>query len=762
MRTAIVALIVCAAGAGIASAQTPKAGGAAAPRLVEGPAPPQAPEVYARDDKGRVTIRATRLTEALHLDGELNEKVYETVQPIPGLIQNVPDEGKPSSERTEIWVLFDDANFYVSARLWDRSPPSEWVVDEMRRDSFQVNNNENFGFMIDTFYDHRNGSMFFANPIGAIRDFQITNEASLNGDWNAVWDARPGRFEGGWTLEIQIPFKSLRYGPTHEQVWGIQFRRGIKHKNEWAYLTAVPATAGASAWARISNAATLVGLEAPPAHRNLDVTPYAIAGVRTDNTASPAQINDLSRNVGFDVKYGLTKNALLDATYNTDFAQVEVDEQQINLTRFNLLFPEKRDFFLENRGLYDFGVGNNNVSGLAAVNPQPQLFFSRRIGLENGRAVSIRGGGRLTGQFGPVQVGALNIQTEADSVARTPSTNFTVLRLRRNVFARSGVGVMVTNRSASTAASGNSNGAMGADSAFSFGDVNMNGYYARTRTPGRTGHEESYVGHIDYLVDRYSAVLDYNVVGDRFNPEVGYVQRNNMKRTFAAARFSPRPRRIPMVRQVAWTGTFEYVDNIRGVHESENEGVTFWSDFRNSDRVTVGAARNFDRLSTPFRLAGGPVIGVGGYTYSNVSGSYAFGTQRRLSGTVSAQSGTYYNGTQRNVTLSAGRYGVSRRLYLEPSFAVNWFDFPTQSLRASVYRTRGTFTFTPRMFVSALVQYTSTTKTVGSNIRFRWEYTPGSSLIVAYTDDRDTTGLRPTTSLLDRGLVMKVNRLMRF
>jgi hypothetical protein len=756
----LLALLTWAAGTGAAWAQLATPGGTT--RAIDGPPPPQFPEVITRDDRGRVTVRATRLSEPFRLDGELTETAYESVPPIPGLIQNVPDEGQPSSERTEAWVFFDGANLYICARLWESAPPSQWVVNEMRRDAFQINNNENFGVMLDTFYDRRNGYMFYANPLGALRDFQITSEGNANGDWSAVWNARSGRFDGGWTLEMQIPFKSLRYSPGREQVWGIQFRRGIKHKNEWAYLTSMPATAGASAWARISMAGTLVGLEVPSGSRNLDIMPYAIAGLRTDRAAVPAMVNDIDRNVGFDVKYGITQNAMLDLTYNTDFAQVEVDEQQINLTRFNLLFPEKREFFLDGRGLYDFGVGNNNTSGLSSANPAPQLFFSRRIGLDRGRVIPIQAGGRLTAKWGPLALGALNIQTDDEPVSRTPKTNFSVLRVRRNILSRSSVGMMFTGRSRSAAVPTASSHALGVDSAFSFGDVNMHGYYAKTQTAERTGREDSYVAHADYYGDLYGAMLDHAFVGDDFNPEVGYVQRQDMRRTFAAARMSPRPKANPLVRQVSWTASFEYVQNLAGALESRDQGLTFWTDFQNSDRLTVKAERNYDLLTQPFRLAGGPLIASGGYDFGNVQASYAFGTQRPISGTVSAQTGTYYDGHQKSLGVSAGRVQLSERLYLEPSLAINWFTFPYASLQTRVIRTRASYTFTPRMYVSGLVQYNSSGETLGSNFRFRWEYIPGSELTIVYTEERDTGGLHPASSLLNRGFVVKINRLLRF
>jgi hypothetical protein len=421
-------------------------------RVIEGPAPPLPPEVIARDAQGRATIRAVRVTD-LQLDGQLAEPIYSSIGSISGFIQNVPDVGQPASQRTEAWVLFDDDNLYVAARCWDTAPESDLVANEMRRDGSQIRQNDNFGVVLDTFHDRRNGVMFYTNALGGMMDIQFTNEGNANQDWNTVWDVRTGRFDGGWTVEIRIPFKSLRYRPGARQVWGVQMRRGIRRRNEYAYITPLPPQLDSRAWMRTSMAATLVGLDVPSGSKNIEIKPYGISRVSTDLAASRAVSNEVSGDVGLDVKYGLTQNLTLDFTYyNTDFAQVEIDERQINLTRFSLFFPEKREFFLEGRGLFKFGRGSSSGGGST-----PDLFFSRRIGLNEGRVVPIVAGGRLTGRVGRLSIGALNIQTDAEPVSRTATTNFTVVRLRQDILRRSSVGLMYAGRSVSAAVPGGSN-----------------------------------------------------------------------------------------------------------------------------------------------------------------------------------------------------------------------------------------------------------------------------------------------------------------
>ena len=310
-------------------------GSAMAPRvLIDGPPPPVAPATVTRDVAGRVTMRATRLPQPLRLDGVLDEGFYEIVPPVDGFLQQMPIEGAPATERTEAWVFFDDESLYVAARLWDSSPESRWVANEMQRDSFQLVLNEYFGIALDTFYDRRNGLNFMINPLGGFGDYQITDESNPNIDWNPIWDSATGRFDGGWTLETQIPFKSLRFRPgLAEQVWGMQLTRNIRWKNEVAHMTPVPISGGPGDF-RLSAAGTLTGVEVPRGNRTFEIKPYAIGGLATDLNAVPAIVNDGTGDAGIDVKFGLTENLTADFTYNTDFAQVEVDEQQVNLTRF--------------------------------------------------------------------------------------------------------------------------------------------------------------------------------------------------------------------------------------------------------------------------------------------------------------------------------------------------------------------------------------------------------------------------------------------
>ena len=748
---------------------------------IDGPPPPVPPETVTRDADGRATVRAVRLAEPLRVDGALAEAVYEQTRPVSRLIQQVPDEGDPESERTEVWVFFDDRNVYVSARLWESAPEDEWIANDMRRDSFQIINNDTFSVAFDTYYDRRNGVAFMVNPIGGFFDYEISDEGSPNSDWNPVWDVRTGRFDGGWSVEMAVPFRSLRYAGGRSQVWGIQFGRRQRRRNETAHLTPVPISAGPGMF-RLSVAGTLVGLEAPEQSTRLEVKPYGIGSLATDLTADEPYSNRGDGTAGIDMKWGVTQNLTADFTVNTDFAQVEVDQQQVNLTRFNLFFPEKRDFFLESRGVFDFGAGPNLLGsgggatgarlegppGTRSGNNVPLVFFSRRIGLEEQQTVPIRAGGRLTGKVGRMSVGALNIQTGDEADVGALATNFTVVRMKADVLRRSRIGGIYTRRSTSINALGVSserpgaNEVYGADASFAFYDnVTFNGYYARTRTAGRTGDDASYQAAFTYSGDLYGVQIDHLLVGRNFNPEVGFRPRLDFRRTYMAAQYSPRPRGIEAVRQFTWAGSLDYIESGQGQVETRAAQVRFSTEFENSDRVNVDLLRNYELLVEPFDITSEVAIRPGAYRFQDLFLSYFMGQQRPFSGSVFLQKGRFYGGDITAFGYRQGRIEVTPQLSLEPTVAINRIDIPEGRFNVALATTRVTHTFTPRMFLSGLVQYNSISMQLGTNVRFRWEYQPGSELFLVYNDQRDTM-LRRAPMLESRSIVVKLTRLFRF
>ena len=740
---------------------------------IDGPPAPVPPATITRDASGRATVRAVRLDAPLQLDGVIDEPIYATVQPFGDFIQQAPDEGAPATEPTDTWIFFDDQSVYVAARVYESVPESEWIANEMQRDSFQLINNDGFIVVFDTFYDRRNGFAFRVNPIGGFSDRQITDEGNPNPDWNPVWDVRTGRFDGGWTVEMEIPFKSLRFPRGRSQLWGIQVGRDIRAHFEEAYLTPVPISAGPGQF-RVSAAGTLVGLEVPDGNRTFEVKPYAIGSLNTDRTVVPQVVNDGDGDGGIDVKYGLTENLTADFTYNTDFAQVEVDEQQINLTRFSLFFPEKREFFLESQGIFDFGRGTGfggfglsqrgftASPGFFGAGDAPTVFFSRRIGLDQGLTVPILAGGRLTGKVGDFSVGAINIQTDDSQVTDAVATNFSVLRIKRDILRRSRVGAIFTNRSVSLEGDG-ANQAYGVDGAFSFYDnVNFYGYYARTNTPGLSGDTESYQAAFSYEGDLYGLLVDHLLVGRNFNPEVGFMRRRDFRRSNVYGQFSPRPQGIEAVRQFTWGAGLDYIENGAGQVETRILQGQFRTDFENSDTLSADVQQDYEFLVEPFDITDDVTIPVGGYEFRDFQVSYRMGPQRRLAGSFSLQHGEFFDGDITAVGYSRGRIEVSRQFAVEPSVSFNRITLPQGRFTAKVATTRLTYTFTPRMFVSGLLQYNSTNNVLSTNVRLRWEYQPGSELFIVYNDQRDTFLNRGFPLLENRAFVVKLTRLFRF
>jgi hypothetical protein len=730
--------------------------------IFAGPAAPVAPEVFAEDTEGRITLRATRLASPLAVDGALDEAAYRDVKPITSFVQMEPRQGEAATERTESWLLFDDQYFYVAVRSYD-SQPSRLVANEMRRDSFNVFQNDNLTVSIDPLYTRRSGYFFQTNALGALRDQEVFDERSNNQDWNTVWYTRSRILDDGWTTEIAIPFKSLRFRAAGPQVWGFNLRRLIRWKNEQHSIAPIPASAGTRAMYRFDIFATLVGVETPSQSRNLEVKPYVIGSSTTNRAVTPPFANDLSGNAGGDIKYGVTKSLVADLTVRTDFAQVEEDQQQVNLTRFSLFFPERRDFFLEGQGLFNFGTGQRGGDGSGGPSLTPVVFYSRRIGLsDGGRSVPIEAGGRLTGRIGKYSVGLLNIQTGQSSAARAPDTNFSVVRVRRDVLRRSNVGVLLTHRAPD---SGLDNSVYGVDANLPFfQNVIAQGFWTMSETGRDTrpvADRSSYRGELEYNGDRYGARYEHLTVGKFFEPQIGFLRRGAFVRNNGYVRFSPRPERGSRVRKHYYEAEYDYITGADGVLETREARGTYRLELQNNDQWRVELARAYELLRQPFAVVPGRVIAAGGYQFDDLRSEYQFGPQRRLSGTVTLARGGFYGGDK----TEAGYRGlvvVSPRLTFEPGVTINWLDLPVGRATTRLVTNRTNLTLTPRMALAVNVQYNSTSNSIISSIRYRWEYQAGSDLFVVYSDGRDTIDRRGFPELVNRTFVVKLTRLWRF
>ena len=699
-----------------------------------------------------VEVRAVRVTEPLRVDGRLDEAIYANVPPISDFVQMEPKSGALATEKTEVWILFDVDNIYIAFRCWE-SHPERMVANEMRRDNSNLWLGDNVAFMLDTFHDRRNGVEFGVTPSGGRYEGQVTNERSYNGDWNPVWEVAVGTFDGGWIAETAIPFKSLRYPPGRAQVWGFQARRINAWKNELSFLTRLPPELGMGRGIfAASLAPAIVGLEAPEPSKNLEFKPYTRADLSTNHDASPPISNRLGGDAGLDVKYGLTQNLTADLTYNPDFAQVDADDQQINLTRFSLFVPEKRDFFLENQGTFSFG----GVGGA----DQPILFYSRRIGLSQGQAVPIEAGGRLTGRLGRFSFGALNVESGNQEPTGVQATNVSVARVKRDILRRSTVGVIATGRSIGDAGSPG-DATYGVDGTFAFfRNLTFNTYWAKVETPGVSNDAASYRGQLDYAGDRFGVQLERLVVGSNFKPDIGFVRRPDLRKNFGYFRFSPRPRASTRVRKLYFDGTASRITNGSGMLETREVLGESIVEFQNGDRLTFQHERDDEFVPRPFTIAPGITLPVDAYTLETSRAGYTLGPQRLVSGTILGEYGPFYGGHRVAVSVSSGHMSLTRRLSIEPTYSVNRVTLPQGEFTATLAGSRGTYTVTPQMFATALVQYNSSTDVISTNLRLRWEYRPGSELFVVYNDERDALTAR-VPAVRNRALVIKINRLFR-
>jgi len=721
-----------------------------------GPAAPAAGEAVRRDADGRVTLRAFRLAEPLTVDGVLDDPVYDQVPAADGFTQQEPIEGAPASESTRVWVFYDDDSLYVAAELAE-DHPELLMANEMRRDQRNIHWGDSFSVIIDTFYDRRNGFLFHTNALGALFDAQVTDERNTNSDWNTVWWTRSQRLDGFYTVEIRIPFRSLRYAAGGPQIWGINFRRRIKHNNEQVFFTPTPQAYDRFALLRLSNAATLVGLEAPAGSRRMELKPYAI-GSQSHVPLSDIN-NEWSGDVGADFKFGVTDGLTADVTWNTDFAQVEDDETQVNLSRFSLFYPEKREFFLEGQGVFDFGGRETRFFGGPTDVPIP--FFSRSIGISGGSAVPILGGARLHGRAGAYQMGLMNIQTGDVGGLDVESTNFSAFRMKRDLFSRSNIGVIATHRNISADGSG-ANSLYGVDGNFAPTEyIRFNTFYMATSEPEvETGHNAaSYMGQFRYDTDLIDVTAERLYLGGDFNPGMGFVRRRDFTKNGGSFQVAPRPRGIEAIRQIELKAEVNNYDRPDGELETREYRFDASAILESSDRLMFDHTITDERLLEGFELSSDVAVPAGDYRFSRTGVRIRMGSHRRVSGFLRYEWGNFFGGTRQEVSYM-GRAEVNQRFSLEPNISLNWIEVPGGEVRAQVSRLRVTYTVSPRSFLGALVQYNSAAELYSANVRFRWEYSPGSDLFVVFSTNRD--GNDGLSGLSDRALVVKFTRLFRF
>ncbi len=684
---------------------------------------------------------AASATGALKLDGRLDEPAWAAARPIGPLTQVEPQEGAEASEATEVLVLRDADNLYFGIRSRDRTP-SSIVATRMGRDD-DLDADDHVMVVLDTFGDRRNGFFFLVNPRGARGEGQISNnDERLNYDWDGIWDAA-ARIDGeGWTAELAIPFKTLRF-KRGQQGWGFNVQRRIERRLEtdrWA-------APRRDIWiSNLSEAGRLEGLTDARQGRGLDVRPYAFAGDE-DGKAT--------LKLGADVFKNVTPNLTASLTLNTDFAETEVDERQVNLTRFPLFYPEKRSFFLEGAGIYEVaGLGRN-----ADLVP----FYSRRIGLVHGQEVPILAGAKLSGRVDRWNIGFLDVVTRAQDDLGLGRQNLLSARVSRNLFEQSFVGALFTHGNPEGTGS---NTLLGADARFatsSFqGDKNLSldlfAFVTDDEASGRRGH--AWGGKLDYPNDLWDVALTFKEIDDDFAPALGFVRRTGIRKTTLGAAFMPRPGRLG-IRQMSVEVRPQYVTDLDGrVLDWIVRAIPLGLKFETGDQVELGFNQQYERLDQEYEIQPGIVVPARAYRYASWGAALETAQRRKLVLDAAVRWGSFYDG---DLTIVEGELVLKPSAHVLIGFGAEWGEgrMPAGDFTTRVFAGRIDVNLTPDLAWSTLVQYDSDSRILGGQSRLRWRIRPGSDLFVVWNRGwlRDEAG--SYRRYLDRGSA-KIQHTFRF
>ncbi len=682
--------------------------------------------------------RASPAVEAPAIDGRLDEDVWAAAEPLTDFVQAEPFEGQPATERTEVRILFDGEAVYVGAMLYD-SDPSGIIATDARRDS-GLDETDSFRVIFDTYHDLQNGFVFGTTPAGLEYDGQVSNAGGgggggggpqirartgsgggFNVNWDGSWTVATQVNEDGWSAEFAIPLRTLRYG-TSPQTWGINFQRNIRRKREEDFWSPVARIYNLY---RLSSAGELHGLELQ-SPRNFKITPYALGAAGRDYAAeAEAQTNT---DFGVDAKVGITPSLNVDLTWNTDFAQVEVDDQQINLTRFRLFFPEKRPFFLENAGNFSMGRGSS-----------VDLFFSRRIGIgPGGTPVPILGGARLSGKAGDYNLGFLNMQTqEVEGVVA--ANNFAVASVSREFGQRSSIGGMFVNRMGTgvAAAEDDWNRTWGVDGQLGIGErLTFTGFAARTETPGYEeldGGEYAFSGRGEYFSNSLRLWWGVTEVASNFNPEAGFLRRTAY-RNYDYGYFSyHRPEWLPIFRELRPHITYSGFQTLDGFLETSRLHVDSHFDFENGWFLSPAMNRITEGLEEPFEIREGIVVPPGTYQHWQLGWRWNTNQSDAVSYSGGLDYGGFLSGEQRTLDTRIN-YRWGTRLITSASWLYNDIQLAEGDFQANLGQLRAAFNFTPLIYLQALLQYNDDADVWSSNIRFSWLNTAGTGLFVVYND----------------------------
>ena len=718
-------------------------------------------------------VQATRTPAPPSIDGRLDDSVWHQAPIMADFFQREPVEGAQPTEQTQVRILFDDDHLYFALRCFD-SEADRLVANQMRRDA-DLDENDNIQIILDPYNDRRGGFYFSTNPLGARQDLLLTDEGrTRNQAWDSVWQSRTAIDSLGWSAEVAIPFDQVRYPDSDQAVWGLNIGRAIRRKNEEVFLVPPPQSYGLRGRYRTSRLAVLKGLGPLQSRPPIAVVPFLLSGIQRD--FADDRFTEYGLDPSLDFKYGLTPSLTLDLSYKTDFAQVEADQEQINLTRFSLFFPEKRDFFLEGAGIFEFGerVERQGTGG----RPPTLLFYSRRIGIEEGHNLPVLAGGKLTGRAGPYQIGVLRMTTQAgtffaeaeedrfvtadgdlldedqaeltgDAIVdtlrlnipdtlRVAQTDFAVLRLKRDLLGRSNLGFIAIDKQPGSEASYNRTAGFDFTLSLLQAALNLRGFAAKTWTPSVEGRDRAGLLELDYRQSRFETRLSYLDVEEDFAPQVGFVPRSDIRRFKGSGRYRPRPA-IDWIRMFSLGPRLTYLTDRGNTLQSRDFEFSAFINLEIGDWIGVRYRQRYELLDEAFAIRDDREIPPGAYEFGSYQFSFFANSSRRFSGRASCEYGDFFNGIRHRASTEAvWRYNA--RLELEGRYEFNNIDLPDSAFNTHLFGHRFLYSFSPDMFVRGFLQWNSTRELVGGNFLFNYHYLPGSDLFLVYNQVWDTEG----------------------
>lgn len=696
----------------------------------------------------RPVARALPASTPIEIDGVLGEAAWRDAEVITEFIQAQPRTGHPGSERTEVRFLYDAEMLYVGAFLHDSRPATAMSLEQ----DYETHDSDVFAVTIDTYLDRRNSFMFLINPLGAIKDGQTFNDSrDINLAWEGVIHVETARADSGWSVELGIPFTTLRFEESPDEMqWGLQILRRLRRTNEDIYWAPVDRRDRIH---KMSRAGTLVGLRGIEQGRNFALKPYGKVGRQSSPPPglAPALAHETDWDVGGDLKWGVTPTLTLDATVNTDFSQTEVDQEQVNLTRFSLFFPERRDFFIENSGVFTFGDVTERNYRMGSSLRDFTLFHSRRIGLVGGQPVPIVAGGRLTGTVGGVQVGLLDMQTR--SAGTVPAENFLVTRLRKNVLGSSDVGAIFVQRDATDGGAPTTR-SWGVDGNFTFfTNLVVNSYLAGTEGDGsgRAGRLAAAWRDALWDISAFAKTVD-----DDFTPSVGFVRRRGIREYYGTIGAHPRPK-LPLVYGINPYIELDYVTDHGSRLESREGTLGLAVEFADGGSMELKGVDRFERLDAPFAITPSDTIAPGRYGFREATVRYQASGARRFAGSVALGAGEFYNGTKTSVGVGA-LWRASPRFSLDLRLDHNAVELPTGSFNADVAGVRALVALSRDFFASGFVQYNTTDEQLVTSARLNVIHAPLSDLFLVFVERRDLD----RDLVLERTLALKVTKLLAF